>query len=166
MKYFLWFIGLLVLIGIAMVVFKYTPRPNPVDNTTADTEQVDIFLTKVTQTDLEFIPVKREVARTNVIEDLIKSTLEELIIGPTPAEAAQGLSVSFNSGTKVNYVKIYTDTLTVDFNTTFDTPMGGSTRVASINQTLTRTIQQFPLEGISEIKFTVNNGERAANLEP
>lgn len=166
MKYVFWFIGLLVLIGLAMVVFKYTPRPNAVNNSTQDTEQVEIFLTRVTQTDMEFVPVKREVPKTNVIEDLIKETLQELIKGPTSAEAAQGLTVAFNQGTEVNYVRISGDTLTVDFNSRFDTPMGGSTRVSSIFQSIDRTVRQFPLEGVSDIKLTVNNGERAANLEP
>jgi spore germination protein GerM len=162
MKYLYWIIGIVLLAGVLYWAYKTPANVVPKN----ETEKVYVFLTRVTNTDMEFVPVQREVAKTNVIEDLIKETLTKLIEGPTAEEKASGLSVSFNAGTIVNYVKIESGTLTIDFNNVFDTPMGGSTRVASIAQDLTRTIQQFPLEGVMGIQFTVNNGERTAVLEP
>lgn len=166
MKYFLWFIGLVILVIVAILVFTYTPRPNADQVSNIATEKVMIFFTKMTETDMEFVPVEREVRKSNEVELLVLEALEELVKGPTAAEEAQGLSASFNLGTKVNYVHISGGTLTVDFNYLFDTPMGGSARVGSLSGMIDRTVRQFPLEGIEEIKLTVNRGQRPANLEP
>lgn len=162
MKYLYWVIGIVLLAGVLYWAYKTPTKVVPV----SETETVYVFMTRMTQTDMEYVPVEREVAKTNVIEDLIKETLTELIKGPTAEEKESGLSVSFNAGTIVNYVKIEGDTLTVDFNEVFDTPMGGSARVTSISQGLLRTIEQFPLDGVTGIQFTVNNGKRTAVLEP
>ena len=162
MKYLYWVIGIVLLAGVLYWAYKTPAKVVPV----SETETVYVFLTRMTETDMEFVPVEREVAKTNVVEDLIKATLTKLIEGPTVEEKASGLLVSFNVGTIVNYVKIEGDTLTVDFNETFDFQMGGSARVTSISQGLLRTIEQFPLDGVEGIRFTVNNGERTAVLEP
>jgi spore germination protein GerM len=167
MKYLVWFLGLVGLIVIGLAVYQSVLKlGHKAGETTADTETVKVVFAKMTETDMEFVYVDRAIAKTNLPEEMIKSALEELIKGPTAAEKAQGLSVSFNAGTVVNSVTISGNTLTVDFNDKFDTPMGGSARVRSISQTIERTIQQFPLDGIGEIKFTINHGERTAVLEP
>ncbi|MFA5009882.1 MAG: GerMN domain-containing protein [Patescibacteria group bacterium] len=165
MKYFLWFIGIVILVAVGIVVYTYTPRLGAEQNNTT-TDSVVVFFTRMTDTDMEFVSVDREIVQTNVFEEMVKRTLQELIKGPTAEEARDGLSVSFNSGTEINYVKISGNTLTVDFNEKFDIPMGGSARVRSISQTIDRTIRQFPIDGIDDIKLTVNNGEREAVLEP
>jgi len=167
LKYFLGFVGLLVLALIGFMVYTYTPRAGgPVTNQTHQTEKVKIFLTNPTDTDMEFVAVDREVAKSNVFETLVAETLTELIKGPTATEKLQGLSAPFNDGTVVNYVKISGNTLIVDFNDRFDFQMGGSMRVRAIFQMIDRTVRQFPLDGVTQLKLTVNRGEREAVLEP
>jgi len=167
MKYALWLLGLIGLAVVGIVVYQYTPRVDQESNMgIGEGDTVQIVLTKMTDTDMEFVYVDREIPKTNVFEDMVKSTLEALIAGPTMAEKAQGLSVAFNAGTKVNYVRVMGSVLLIDFNSKFDTPMGGSAKVRSIAQSVDRTIRQFPIEGIGEIQFTINDGEREAVLEP
>lgn len=166
MKYFLWFIGIVILAAVGIVAYTYTPRPGGEQPNNTPTDAVVVFFTRMADNDIEFVSVDRQIAQTNVFEEMVQRTLEQLIKGPTAEEMRGGLSAGFNIGTKVNYVKISGDTLLVDFNERFDTPMGGSARVQSIFGMIDRTIRQFPIEGVAEIKLTVNNGEREAVLEP
>lgn len=163
MKYVLWLIGIILLIGVWIVVYTYTPRPG--SQQTGETESAVVFLTKMTETNMELVSVERQIPKTNQVEEMIKEAIGALLAGPTTDEKSQGLSVAFNPGTKVNAVTISGQTLTVDFNDKLDTPMGGSARVQSISQSLDRTIRQFPIGNITEIRFTVN-GSRDAVLEP
>ena len=153
----------LVLFGI----WIYTTTMRLEQNENADlTQPVLVYYTIPTETDFDFVAVERGVPRTDDMDALALSALREWVKGPTDLEKAQGMGSSLNEGAEVNSVKIESGQATVDFNDKFDTPMGGSARVMSIGRSIERIMKQFGVDGMANITLTINNGERAAVLEP
>ncbi|OGB74098.1 hypothetical protein A2V68_02055 [candidate division Kazan bacterium RBG_13_50_9] len=165
MRYEYWAVGIIIVLAVAYMFWgggMQAPPINPASN-----HQVLVYLTRATETDMEFVPVVREVmSADDNYEAIALLAIRELVAGPTALEAAEGLSSGFNEGTEVNYIRSAGNTVIVDFNETFDTPMGGSMRVRSLSGMIQRTIQQFPVWENAEVQFTINRGERAAVLEP
>jgi len=162
MKYFIWLIGLVLLTAIGWAAYQYGPR----SQVTADKEEVLVFFVRPTQTDMEFVPVEREILKTDSFEGKVLATLQEWVKGPTETEKAAGVGSGLNAGTEVNSVELANDVVIIDFNETFDWQMGGSFRVLAIRGQIERIVQQFDLMQAYELKLTVGSGEREAVLEP
>ncbi|AKM84616.1 TPA: hypothetical protein DHW58_02635 [Patescibacteria group bacterium] len=162
MKYLYWLIGLVILVGVGWLAYQAAPRP--VEEPT--TQKVFVYYTLLTETDMDLVAVEREVPVNDNKNVLALEALRELVKGPTDAEQTQGIYSSFNDGTEVNSVALADGVAIIDFNETFDTPMGGSARVRAISQTLLKTVQQFDQATEYTLGLTVNNGERDAVLEP
>jgi spore germination protein GerM len=160
-----WMLAIIPLVLAGIWIYTTSTRLKQNENT-ALTQPVLVYYTIPTETDFDFVAVERGVPRTDSVDTLALSALREWVRGPTDLEKAQGMGSSLNDGTEVNSVKIENGQATIDFNDKFDTPMGGSARVMSIGRSLEKTMEQFGVEGMANIKLTINNGERAAVLEP
>lgn len=161
---------MLLIIPLALLgVWVYTTTMQLRDKSAAiqaNTQMVLVYYSVSTETDVDFVAVERGVPKTADVNKLAIETLQEWIKGPTEAQKLQGMYNSLNEGVVVNSVTIEDGKATIDFNDKFDTPMGGSTRVMSIAKSIEKIMKQFGVVSFSDIKLTINNGERAAVLEP
>jgi len=155
----------LVLLGIWIYTTTIQLKGNPM-TVKSDTQAVLVYYAISTETDFDFVAVERMVPKTDSIDTLALETLSEWVKGPTEGQKSQGMDSVLNDGVVVNSVKIEDNQATIDFNDKFDTPMGGSARVMVISQSIQKIMKQFGVEGMSNIKLTINNGERVAVLEP
>jgi len=154
MRYLYYLIGLMAVAALGYyLILPYFSK--------SFSREVLVYFNQVKENEIVQLPVKRVIAP---YDDPMTQAIKELLKGPTEEEQAQGFSTALNEGTELNYIRVEDGAATLDFNERFDTPMGGSARVISIYQQLDRTMKQFP--GISEIKLTINRGEREAVLEP
>lgn len=154
----------LVLLGIWIYTTTMQLKHSPV--VSSNTQSVLVYYAISTETDFEFVGVERMVPKTDNVNELSLAAIREWIKGPTEGQKSQGMSSVLNEGVVVNSVEIKDSQATIDFNDKFDTPMGGSARVMVIAQSLQRIMKQFGVDGMTNIKLTINNGERAAVLEP
>ena len=155
----------LVLLGIWIYTTTMRLKDKPAIVQT-DTQAVLVYYAVSTETDFDFVAVERNVPKAESLDQLALETLREWISGPTEGQRSQGMASVLNDGTVVNSVKIEGGQATIDFNDKFDTPMGGSARVMVISQSIQKIMKQFGVDGMSNIKLTINNGERTAVLEP
>jgi len=160
-----WTLAIIPLVLLGIWIYTVTVRLKQNENA-ALTQPVLVYYTIPTETDFDFVAVERGVPRTDSMDTLALSALREWVKGPTDLEKAQGMGSSLNDGTEVNSVKIENGQATIDFNDKFDTPMGGSARVMSISRSIERIMKQFGVNGMTNIKLTINNGGREAVLEP
>lgn len=72
-----------------------------------------------------------------------RSALEQLLEGPTNAEAEQEYFTSINSGVKIQSLTIEGGIAKVDFDSTIEQAVGGSCRVGAIRSQITNTLMQF-----------------------
>lgn len=96
-------------------------------------------------------------------QSVLKAAIEELLKGPTSAEAKLGFGTLINSGVTINSVKISGDTATIDFSPKLDENMGGSCRVAVIRNQIMNTAKQFA--NIKNVIISIN-GESELILQP
>lgn len=124
------------------------PGPTTTGETTApETTSVAVYLLR----DERVSPVRRTVPATTAVA---RAALEELLDGPTQAEAASGLVSTIPEGTALRDVSIANGVATVDLDGRFDDGGGSASmlgRVAQVVATLTRfpTVERvaFRLDG-------------------
>ncbi len=167
MKYVYWIVLIVVLVAVGTWVYDLRPAANVV-NDKETTQTVSVYFALSGETDIEFVEAERQISKIadETLEDTLLTTLREWVKGPTSAEAEEGLGNSLNEGTQVNSASIGEGLVTIDFNETFDTPMGGSARVMAISRQIQKIIGQFEELKDSELKLTVGGGAREAVLEP
>ena len=85
--------------------------------------------------------VERRIPRTRAVA---RSSLEELLKGPTDNETARAYYTSINPDVKIQCLVIENGIAKVDFNEQLQAGVGGSCRVSSIRAQITRTLKQFP----------------------
>ncbi len=96
-------------------------------------------------------------------QSVLKVAIEELLKGPTLAEAKLGFGTSINPGVTINSVKISGNTATIDLSPKLDENMGGSCRVSAIRSQITNTAKQFA--NIKNVIISIN-GETELILQP
>jgi spore germination protein GerM len=160
-----WWFLLAVIPLVLLGIWIYTTTMQLTSKPTA-TQSVLVYYAVPTATDFDFVAVERIVPKTDDANELALAALREWAKGPTVGQRSQGMSSALNDGVVVNSVKIEDGQATIDFNDKFDTPMGGSARVMVISQSVQKIMKQFGVEGMPNIRLTINNGERVAVLEP
>jgi hypothetical protein len=96
-------------------------------------------------------------------QSTLKAAMEELLKGPTAAEAKLGFGTSINPGVTINSVKVSGNTATIDFSPKLEEGVGGSCRVAAIRSQITNTAKQF--SNIKNVIISIN-GETELILQP
>ncbi len=96
-------------------------------------------------------------------QSVLKAAIEELLKGPTSAEAKLGFGTLINSGVTINSVNISGNTATIDLSPKLDENMGGSCRVAAIRSQIINTAKQFT--NIKNVIISIN-GESELILQP
>lgn len=102
--------------------------------------------------------VWRQVPRTMAVA---RAALNQLLVGPNPAEIAQGLGTSLPVGVKLQSLTINGGVARADFSAELNT--GGSCRVTNIRAQISETLKQFP--SVSSVIISVN-GNAATALQP
>jgi spore germination protein GerM len=92
-----------------------------------------------------------------------RAALEQLLEGPTNAEAEQEYFTSINSGVKIQSLTIENGVAKVDFNATIEEAVAGSCRVGAIRSQITNTLMQFST--VKSIVISVN-GRTQDILQP
>lgn len=155
----------LALLGIWIYATTAQLRNKPV-TVQPDTQAVLVYFAIPTATDFDFVAVERNVPKTSGPNELALAAIQEWIKGPTEGQQTQGMTNGLNPDVRVNSMDILNGRATIDFNDKFNTPMGGSARVKVIGSSIEKMMKQFGVDGMANIKLTINNGERAAVLEP
>lgn len=106
------------------------------------------------------LSVIREVPKVTTIG---KTTIEELLKGPTITEQSQGFSTALNTDVKVNSLSISNGIARVDFNLNLNSDVAGSCRVQAIRAQIEETLKQFPT--VQNVIISVN-GKAENILEP
>jgi germination protein M len=132
-----------------------TPPPTVTETTppAGGTASVAVYLLR----DGKVAPVRREIEATPAVA---RAALTELLEGPTPAEAGDGLVSAIPDGTSLRDVSIADGIATVDLEGTFDDGGGSASmlgRVAQVVATLTR----FPT--VERVAFRLD-GEPVASI--
>lgn len=89
----------------------------------------------------DVIAVQRQIPKTLSVA---RSTLEELLKGPSQEEKESGFFSSINPGVKIQSLKIEDGIAKVDFDKQLEYQVGGSCRVAHISAQIQQTLKQFP----------------------
>lgn len=105
-------------------------------------------------------PALREVSKVAAIG---KTTIEELLKGPTAMEKSQGFSTAINANVKVNSLTVSNGTARIDFDSNFNKNLSGSCLVLAVRAQVEETLKQFPT--IQDVIISVN-GETESILEP
>lgn len=96
-------------------------------------------------------------------QSVLKAAIEELLKGPSAAEADLGYKTSINSGVSVNSIKISGAKATIDFSKKIEENTAGSCRVSAIRNQITNTARQF--SNIKNVIISVE-GRTQAVLQP
>ena len=155
--------ALLVLVAVGLGWYLAFVAPNDVERALVKEGETYIFLVKSTPTDIEVLPILREIPAGLSMEEAAKATIQNLLAGPTQFDIANGFSTAINEGVVVNSVSIEGGMITVDFNERIDEGVAGSARVLAIRDQLEKTLLRIPR--VTSYKLTVN-GEREVILEP
>ena len=111
-----------------------TTEATTTGRTTTDASSVAVYFLR----DEKVSPVRRSIGATSAVA---RAALEELLAGPTPADAGSGLVSAIPGGTRLLGVSIADGVATVDFDGRFDDGGGSASmlgRVAQVVATLTR----------------------------
>lgn len=100
------------------------------------------------------IPVTKAIART---------TLSELLEGPTEAEVIQGYGTAINDNVTIRSLIIKDNTAYVDLSEEIQKNLGGSCRVTAIRSQIEQTLKQFP--SVKNVEISVN-GKSESILQP
>jgi len=120
-------------------------------NTKLDPEVMDCNKTFLTE---------RKILKT---ENLIKDTVEALLLGPTDEEKENGFLTSIPVGVKIQSLEIKDGVARIDFDETLEFQVGGSCRVTAISSEIRETIKQFP--EANEVIISIN-GRTEDILQP
>lgn len=151
-------IFLITLIVVTTLVFEQeSPRPVPPGNGGVtdgdgdgehepdDVTSVQVYFgnstfdPNVEHCDVAY-PVSRTVAETPALP---KAALEELLMGVTATETAQGYFSSLPAGGEVESLVIVRGVATVTFTENFKNGLAGSCKVAAIRAQIEQTLKQF-----------------------
>ena len=102
--------------------------------TTANTGGEEDFDCRYLEAIAKEVPYSSNVAR---------AAIERLLKGPSSEDKANGFATSINPNVKVNSLTIDSGIARVDFNQQLEYQVGGSCRVSSINEQITKTLKQF-----------------------
>ncbi len=105
-------------------------------------------------------PVEREVVATVTPG---RAALQELLSGPTDAEANGGYYTSLNGGAALKSLTIRDGVARADFDSRLGEGVGGSCRVTAIRSQITKTLMQFPT--VKEVVISVD-GDSETALQP
>lgn len=92
-----------------------------------------------------------------------RAALEQLLLGPTAEELAQGYSTAINVGVKVQTFSIQHGVAFADFDEQLGKNVGGACRVAAIRAQIIETLKQFPT--VAEVVIFIN-GQEEDVLQP
>ena len=95
--------------------------------------------------------VKRTIPKTLAVA---RAALEELLVGPTDAEKAEGYFTSINPGVKIQSLVVANGVANVDFDEQLEFQVGGSCRVAAIASQIRETLKQFPT--VKDVVISIN----------
>jgi spore germination protein GerM len=118
-----------------------TAGPATAASPTPSTMVLRVYFSRVTNNDVEFVPVERAVPHTLAAG---QAAIEELLKGPTPAERSWGLHSSIPEGAKLRSLRIVDGVAYADFDEALQFQVGGSLRVMVIRKSITLTLLQFP----------------------
>jgi hypothetical protein len=105
-------------------------------------------------------PVERKILKTATTA---RASIEELLKGPSTADAALGNYTNINYGSKIQKLTISNGVAKVDFNDVLEKGIGGSCLVSSIRSQITQTLKQFP--SIKDVVISIN-GRTEDILQP
>ncbi len=92
-----------------------------------------------------------------------KTSLLQLLLGPTPRESGLGAVANIPSEVKLNTIIIDNGTANVDFNSALNEKTAGSCMVTSIRSQIEKTLKQFPT--VKNVVISVE-GETTDVLQP
>lgn len=104
--------------------------------------------------------VEREIPQGR---DIVRTTLEELLQGPSEQEQLEGYVTNINPGVKIQKLTIENGMIEVDFDEQLEFEVGGACRVSAIRAQIIETLKQFP--GINDVKISIN-GRTEDILQP
>jgi spore germination protein GerM len=110
--------------------------------------EVVVLFPRLTDTDVEFVDVSREVDNVGAVE-----AIEELLEGPTSEEQAEGLIDPFPDGTSLLSLQVEGGEATADFSAEILGFGGGSANVQAITGAITETL--LAQEGIDSVVILV-----------
>lgn len=108
----------------------------------------------------EVMSVTREVPKAATIG---RTSIKELLKGPTTFEQSQGFSTALNAGVEVNSLAISNGTARVDFGSDLSRSVAGSCRVLAIRAQIEKTLKQF--QTVQNVIISIN-GKTENILEP
>ena len=180
-------LAVLVIFGIFMVVLLRSERPGPINIIFPTTTPVPITptptlnLSPTPSSSLEtlsilvyfinnsqsgndcnqVVAVQRTIPKTQAVA---RTSLEELLQGPTNEEMQGGFTTAIPSNVKIRNLSIDSDgTANVDFSEDLEDGVGGSCRVAAIREQITETLLQF--DTIKNVVISIN-GRTGDILQP
>lgn len=95
-------------------------------------------------------PVERQIAK---VKSVGKTSIEELIKGPSSAERTKGYTSILNSGTKVNKLIIEDGVAKIDFTKDLEKNSSSTCKVQAIRAQIAETLLQFPT--VSSVEISV-----------
>jgi hypothetical protein len=122
--------------------------------TTANTGGEEDFDCRYVEAIAKEVPYSSNVAR---------AAIERLLKGPSSEDKASGFATSINPNVKVNSLTIDSGIVRVDFNQQLEYQVGGSCRVSSINEQITKTLKQF--EEVQSVVISID-GRTEDILQP
>jgi len=96
--------------------------------------------------------VERYIPKT---QSLARTTLEELLNGPTDNDKSEGFFTSINQGVKIQKLTIENGVASVDFDEQLEFQVGGSCRVSAIRAEITQTLMQF--SSVQSVVISIND---------
>lgn len=105
--------------------------------------------------------VTRSVPQTTAVA---RAALEQLLLGPSTAEKANGFVTSINSGVTIKALTITNGTAAVTFSKNLQTNVGGSCLVGGIRAQIEQTLKQF--SSVKTVKISVEGVKDEEVLQP
>jgi spore germination protein GerM len=118
------------------------------DGESSSSGEVVVLFPRLTDTDVEFVEVSREVDNVGAVE-----AVQELLEGPTSDEQAQGLIDPFPDGTALRSLEVEDGEATADFSSEILEFGGGAANVRAITGAITETL--LAQEGIDSVVILV-----------
>jgi hypothetical protein len=131
-------------------------------STTSKSSTVLVYFGQRNESSIDVCRNTYPLKRTATVSDPT-SAIKELLAGLTPQEKEQGYFTSINEGVSLNSLKIQNFRAFVDFDEKLQEGVGGSCRVTSIREQITKTLLQFST--IKEVVISIN-GRTEDILQP
>jgi hypothetical protein len=137
-----------------------TGPSTPAATATPRTLALKLYFAKTVANDVQLVEVSRSLPFTN---QMGRTALQELLKGPTAAEKTAGLDTAIPAGVGIKGLRIENGTAYADFDEKLQQGVGGSLRVKTIRDQITRTLQQFST--VQTVVISIN-GRTEAILQP